>query len=460
MSTSGKPAPGEARSPGISVQELLDREKVPVPEVLRWTRYDYMGSEPIPAERYTSRQFHELEMEKMWPRVWQMVCREEDITEVGDHIVYEIGDWSFLVMRSEPDRIKAFYNACLHRGRQLRTQSGNVSKLRCPFHGFTWGLDGSLQDVPCRWDFPHVNDEEFSLPEARVDTWGGFIFINMDDEAASLADYLQDLPEQFERWDFENRYKRAHVGKIVDMNWKVGVEAFIESFHVLATHPQIMPSTGDTNTQYDVSAETPHYNRMITAMGTPSPHLADNVDPDAIIRSMTRAEDGLKVPEGMTAREFAARMRRQMLEKRTGNDYSDATCSELVDAIQYHVFPNFFPWGGVGDNLIFRFRPWGGPDRALMEVMYLSPCPQDKPRPKPAKMRLLAPDEDWLEALDELGPVAAIFHQDMANMPIVQRGLKTMKTPRLTIANYQESRIRHLHRTLEKYVYGVKIEQA
>ncbi len=223
----------------------------------------------------------------MWPRVWQMVCREEDITEVGDHIVYEIGDWSFLVMRSEPDRIKAFYNACLHRGRQLRTQSGNVSKLRCPFHGFTWDLDGSLQDVPCRWDF-------------------------------------------------ENRYKRAHVGKIVDMNWKVGVEAFI----------------------------------------------------------------------------------------------------------------------------IFRFRPWRGPDRALMEVMYLSPCPQDKPRPKPAKMRLLAPDEDWLEALDELGPVAAIFHQDMANMPIVQRGLKSMKAPRLTIANYQESRIRHLHRTLEKYVYGVKIEQA
>ncbi len=460
MSTSSKPAPGEARSPGVSVQELLDQERVAVPDVLRQTRYDYMGSEPIPAERYTSQHFHELEMDKMWTKVWQMVCREEEIPNVGDHIVYEIGDWSFIVMRSAADRIKAYYNACLHRGRQLRTQPGNVSKLRCPFHGFTWNLDGTLKEVPCRWDFPHIRDEEFSLPEARVDTWGGFVFINMDDDAPSLSEYLQDLPDQFERWDFENRYKRAHVGKVVDMNWKVGVEAFIESFHVLATHPQIMPSTGDTNTQYDVSAETPHYNRMITAMGTPSPHLSDNVDPDAIVRSMTRVEDDLKVPEGMSAREFVGHVRRQMLEQNTGRDFSEATVSELIDAIQYHVFPNFFPWGGYGDNLIYRFRPWGSPNKALMEVMYLAPCPKDAPRPKPAKMRLLGPDEDWVEAFDELGPVAAVFQQDMANMPIVQRGLKSMKTPRLTIANYQESRIRHLHRTLEKYVYGVKLEDA
>lgn len=92
MSTSSKPVPGEARSPGISVQELLDQERVAVPDVLRKTRYDYMGSDPIPAERYTSHAFHELELEKMWTRVWQMVCREEEIPNVGDHIVYEIGD--------------------------------------------------------------------------------------------------------------------------------------------------------------------------------------------------------------------------------------------------------------------------------------------------------------------------------------------------------------------------------
>ena len=460
MTTSSKPSTeGRARSPGISVQELLDAERVPVPEVLRKTGHDDLGSDPIPAERYTSREFHELELEKMWTRVWQMVCREEEIPNVGDHVVYEIGDWSLLVMRSAEDRIQGFYNVCLHRGRLLRTQSGNVAKLRCPFHGFTWNLDGSLREVPCAWDFPHVKPEEFGLPEVKVDTWGGFVFVNMDEHAAPLADYLGDLPEEFAAWDYENRWKRAHVGKIVDMNWKVGVEAFIESFHVLATHPQIMPSTGDTNTQYDVQAGA-HYNRMITAMGTPSPHLGDTVDRDAIIRSMTYSDEKFEIPEGVSAREFVGELRRKMLEESTGRDYSDATVSELLDAIQYWVFPNFFPWGGVTDNLIYRFRPWGGPDKALMEVMFLSPVPEGQPRPKPAKMRLLGDDEDWTDAWDELGPVAAVFQQDMANMPIVHRGLKSMKDGRVTIADYQESRIRHLHHMLERYCYGVELRDA
>ena len=461
MTTSSKKAdaPGTARSPGVTVQELLDAERVPVPDVLRRTGYDYMGSEPIPAERYTSRAFHELELEKLWPRVWQMVCREEEIPNVGDHVIYEIGDTSLLVMRSETGRIQGFYNVCLHRGRLLRTQGGNVSKLRCPFHGFTWNLDGSLREVPCAWDFPHVKAEEFGLPEVRIDTWGGFVFLNMDADAPPLAGYLGDLPGEFEGWDYENRYKRAHVGKVVAMNWKVGVEAFIESFHVLATHPQIMPSTGDTNTQYDVT-EADHFNRMITAMGTPSPHLGDAVDRDAIVRSMTYSNDRPEIPEGMSAREYVGELRRKMLEESTGRDYSGATVSEVVDAIQYWVFPNFFPWGGVTDNLIYRFRPWGGPDRALMEVMFLSPVPEGGPRPKPAPMRLLGEDEDWTDAADQLGPVAAVFQQDMANMPIVQKGLASMKGGQVTIADYQESRIRHLHRLLERYCYGVTVQDA
>jgi phenylpropionate dioxygenase-like ring-hydroxylating dioxygenase large terminal subunit len=451
--------PGEARSEAISVQELLDMEKVPVPPVLRKNYNVHMGSDRLPTARWTDPEFARLEMEKMWTKVWQFACREEHIPDVGDYITYEIGDWSFLVVRTAEDTIKAYWNACLHRGNQLKPEGsqGNASELRCTFHGFTWTLDGDLTDVPCRWDLPHVTDEEYQLPQVRVGTWGGFVFINMDDDAPSLEQYLGDLIPEFERWKFEDKFILNHIAKRVDMNWKVGIEAFAESFHVIATHPQIMPSTADANTQYDVDPQQ-NYNRMITAMAVTSPHLGEIGD-QAIVDSMTpRAhrmgmkEEALQVPDGVTARQFMAEMRRKMVGEARNQDYSQATDSEMLDAIQYFVFPNFFPWGGMGTNIVYRFRPDGlDPNSALMEVFILSDYDQTQPRPEPAAMRLLGEDQEWIEAEDEIGGLAGVFQQDMINMPRVQKGMKSLKRG-VTLANYQESRLRHLHWKIDEYI--------
>ncbi|MDO8433127.1 MAG: Rieske 2Fe-2S domain-containing protein [Candidatus Binatus sp.] len=120
-----------------------------MPEVLR--RENPVSAMPneIPIERYTSRAFFDLEVEKVWKRVWQMACREEDIPNVGDNIVYDIAGMSFVVLRTRPDTIKAYVNACLHRGRLLREQGGcGLAEIRCPFHGFAWNLDGSLKHIP------------------------------------------------------------------------------------------------------------------------------------------------------------------------------------------------------------------------------------------------------------------------------------------------------------------------
>jgi phenylpropionate dioxygenase-like ring-hydroxylating dioxygenase large terminal subunit len=451
--------PGEARSEAISVQELLDLEKVPVPPVLRKNYNVHMGSDRLPTARWTDPEFARLEMEKMWTKVWQFACREEHIPDVGDYVTYEIGEWSFLIVRTAPETIKAYWNACLHRGNQLKPEGthGNATELRCSFHGFTWTLDGELTEVPCRWDFPHVTDEEYGLPEVRVGTWGGFVFINMDDDAPSLEQYLGDLIPEFERWDFENKFILNHIAKRVDMNWKVGIEAFAESFHVIATHPQIMPSTADANTQYDVDPQQ-NYNRMITAMAVTSPHLGEIGD-QAIVDSMTpRAhrmgmkEQTFKVPDGVTARQFMAEMRRKMVGEARNHDYSHATDSEMLDAIQYFVFPNFFPWGGMGTNIVYRFRPDGlNPDSALMEVFILSDYDQSQPRPDPAPMRLLGEDQEWIVAEDEIGGLAGVFQQDMVNMPQVQKGMKSLKRG-VTLANYQESRLRHLHWKIDEYI--------
>lgn len=440
------------------VQDLLDAETRAVPDVLRVDVHPDIGLDRVDAARYTSHAFHRLEVEKMWKKVWQMACREEDIPEAGDYVVYELCEMSFVVVRTESGAIKAFHNSCLHRGRQLKTQDGSDHQLRCPFHGLTWTLDGTLKELPSKWDFPHVDEKKFCLPEARVGTWGGFVFINPDRNAGSLEDYLKPLPEHFKRWKFEDCYKAVHVAKIIRANWKATAEAFMESFHVLDTHPQIMIYTADTNSQYDVFGADGNVNRAIHPMAVPSPRVRDAKDQaivDAIVETSGRMDGGteaLVVPEGQTARQFMADVNRKVFGSMSGDDYSNITDCEVLDALVYNVFPNFAPWGGFNPNIVYRWRPNGDDQNScIMEVMVLMRAPRDKPRPQPVPVHWLGEDELWTAA-PELGALGGIFEQDMGNLPYVQRGLQASATGTVTFAHYQESRIRHFHHLLDKYL--------
>ena len=264
---------GKDRSNGVSWAELLDDDSHPVSPVLRRESPMPPGNTVIPAAAYTSRQWHDMEVDRLWSRVWQMACLEEEIPEVGDYHVYEIAHLSFLIVRTAPDEIKAFNNACLHRGRLLRDEPGKGAKnLRCAFHGWCWNLDGSLKEIPCEWDFPNVDQTTLDLPEAKVGTWQGFVFINPDRDAAPLADFLHGLDEHFELLPFTKRHKRAHIRKIMPVNWKACQEAFMEAYHVVATHPTLMEDLGDANSAYDVFG---NFSRAVSPHAVPSPHLAN-----------------------------------------------------------------------------------------------------------------------------------------------------------------------------------------
>jgi len=451
---------GEARSEGKSVQEMMREERVPSPAHLLEEHYTYVGSDALPVGRYFEQAFFERENQTVWKKTWQMACRLEDIPKVGDNIVYDINDDSLVVVRTTPDEIRAYYNSCLHRARRLREQGGNVTQFRCPYHAFTWDLQGKNIFIPCKWDFPHIDQENFNLPEAKVGIWGGFVFINMDPNCEPLDSYIAPIPDHFKDWNYEGKVKVAHVGKVCNFNWKVGVEAFIESFHVINTHPQILPVTGDANTQYDNYEGSP-VNRMITAFAVPSPHIEKPTEQEmvdamtaSVIRKMGPAAQALmKVPEGATARQFMGEMARKSVSAASGIDLSKATDSEMLDALQYFVFPNFFPWGGYGSNIVYRFRPArNSPDWCLMEVLLIDNPPKDQPRPAPVKMRLLGDDERWADAQAELSTLAAVFEQDFGNMPSVQHGLKASKTGVVELGNYQECRIRDLHRQLDRFM--------
>jgi nitrite reductase/ring-hydroxylating ferredoxin subunit len=442
--------PGRARSKGITYQQLLDTDPFPVPPVLREESPKYLGSEDIPVERYTSRAWHEREVERLWKRVWQFACREEELPHVGSHVVYEIANLSFIVVRSAPGEIRAFYNSCLHRGRQLKDHAGRCTEFRCPFHGFAWRLDGSLLHVPARWDFEHIVDDEFSLPEAKVGTWGGFVFINPDPAAEPLEDWLGDLPRHFARWKLEDRYIQGHVHKVIRANWKIVQEAFCESYHVGGTHPQAVPYLGDVNSQVDIWDS---FARVITPGGTASPLLGWVPTEDEILRYMldirVDEETFISLAEGQTARAASAAAARERWRPVVGDGVDDWSDAEFIDNIDYTVFPNMHPWGAF-NRICYRFRPNGDDHRsAIMEVFLLAPFRGE--RPPPAPTTFLGPDDDWTEA-HELGLLAKVFQQDSYNMPKVQQGLETTVKPGVTLGNYQESKVRWLHQLLSEWV--------
>ena len=436
------------------VQALLDAETRPVPAALRATGDARPATTGVARARYTSRAVHEREIATVWRRVWQMACREEQIPNPGDSLVYEAPGLSLVVVRRAPGDIRAFHNSCLHRGTQLRTRPGPVTELRCPFHGFTWNLDGSFAGMPCPWDFPHVDPASFALPEARVEVWGGFVFVTVDSDAAPLAQYLEILPEHFASWDLGARYLSAHVVRVVPCNWKVALEAFIESYHTVAVHPQLLTTSGDTQTEYDVYDGVRHVNRMITPVGIASEHVPEPVGEQDIVDAMflTKDDPDAAVPDGATARNVLAERTRRRLAEQTGGDYSATSDCEALDAIEYFVFPNFVPWAGYTTPLTYRFRPHGDDHRAaIMDVMLLEPLPVHGPRPAPSPTRQLEAGQRWADA-PELGYLGRILDQDTATLGRVQRGLETEAGGVVTLAREQECRIRHFHATLGEYL--------
>lgn len=448
------------RHPGASYQDIIAADRVPPPPVLAHEHYTFMGNQDLSPDRYSSREFYDREMEHIWRRVWQWACRVEQIPEPGDYYNYNIGKYSILVVRGQDGEIRAFYNACQHRGTKLRTGEGvgYAMEFQCPFHGWTYALDGSLKPIPCAWDFPHVDRDKFGLPQVKVGIWGGFVFINMDPGAPPLEEYLSPLPEHFRNWDLSKRYIGIHVEKDMPCNWKAAVESFMEQYHLRSTHPQLVDVIADTNTQYDVYGD--HVSRFVAAMATPSPEVAEPLSPKEIVDRMIVGDasvdrDEVKIKEGDSPRAVMADHLRRVLGEKAKIDLSGVSDAEMIDPIQYFVFPNFFVWPGVSIPIVYRMRPRGdNPDQSTFELFYLRLIPEGSESPPvPPEPMHLGEDDSFttVPGLDRFS--AETFDQDISNLRAQRDGCKF--TPKgLTLATYQEIRLRHLNRTVDRYLAG------
>lgn len=438
-------APGMARCPGPSTRDIIFADNDAPPAVLTAESYTFRGDADIGFDRYTSPEFFDSEMKRLWPRVWQWACREEHIPEPGDYITYDVGPYSVLIVRTEAGAVKAYRNACMHRGTQLKPSEsqGFSPQLRCPFHGWTWTLDGALKSIPCRWDFPHVTDAAFSLPEVSVGLWGGFVFINLDRAAAPLEDQLGVLPEHFSgRWDIAGRTIALHLQKELPTNWKAAQEAFLEAYHIVETHAQALPTAGDANAQYDVFGT--YVSRFVHTLGYPSPHHQEAQTQQQIIEKMGHV--GVELTANETARGKAAEILRQRLGERWQIDLAAYSVSEMVDSIEYHLFPNMCLFPGVSLPMIYRFRPIGmDPGRTLFDLIFLRPLAPGEARPLPPDPVRLTVEQSYAEAPGMDPHLAAVFDQDTGNLAMQYKGFLASEKPGQTLGNYQEVRIRHLH---------------
>jgi phenylpropionate dioxygenase-like ring-hydroxylating dioxygenase large terminal subunit len=416
----------------------------------------------VPKEPFISPEYAKLEAERLWPRVWQVACREQEVANVGDYVEYTIVDQSVFVVRTEQGTLKAFLNSCLHRGTQLKHGCGNAKEIRCRYHAWRWNLDGSIKEVTDAFDFDPacITPESLQLPECQVDTWGGFVFVNMDPDAETLRDFLGPIADSPEGRYLETmRFERSR-STTVAANWKTALGAFTDGYHFSGTHPQLLYYVDDTTYIYETFEKQSRM--VIVGQGKPSPKLGDlDLENKDVLLAWVADLHELKLfndeqaaalaatihtlPPEVTPLQFMSSLTRSASED-AGIDTTGIGDDHLIgeNVSDWFIFPNSCTPMTALSVFYIRFRPDGlDHESCIIDVWNLRTYPPGT-----------APDTwprevypDWREH-DGWG---RIFLQDLQNVPNVQKGMHTRSRDRL-ICGRQEIAMWNTIRVVEQYV--------
>jgi choline monooxygenase len=196
-------------------------------------------TETLPYRWYTDSEVFELERERLFARSWQYAGHVGELAQPGSYFTLRTGDVPLVVVRDRDGELRAFINVCRHRGAEVVSGAGRCTTLQCHYHAWTYGLDGALRAAPRSDGDPGFDRETLGLRPALVDTWGPFVFVNADADAAPLADTLGTLPELVRDagLDVDALVFHSRVPYSLEANWKVAVENFLECYHCAVAHP-------------------------------------------------------------------------------------------------------------------------------------------------------------------------------------------------------------------------------
>jgi len=193
----------------------------------------------LPASWYSDPAILDLELERIFGRTWQYAGVVEQVSEPGAFITCRAGVTPVLVVRGRDDELRAFVNVCRHRGHEVASGCGKRETLQCPYHAWTYDLDGSLRKAPRSEREPGFDNADWSLCPVLVDTWGPLVFVNADLGAAPLSETLGDLPAEITRRGLDPAgfdYKGRSRELLIEANWKIVVENFLECYHCPVAH--------------------------------------------------------------------------------------------------------------------------------------------------------------------------------------------------------------------------------
>lgn len=420
----------------------------------------------IPTQAYLSADYARAERDRLWRKVWQMACREEEIPEVGDYYTYDILDDSIIVVRTAPDKIAAFHNVCMHRGRRLTEGCGRAKRFLCRFHAWSWNLDGSNAGVTRREGYGgKLDPEDIRLREVRVDTWAGYVFVNMDPDCEPLDQFLGEAKRMLDPFRLDLMRYRWRRWLNFPCNWKVAIEAFNEGYHVLGTHPQITrfspkPTYSVAHGQHAMFGSAAKEGvggatggaagaaDMRIGLAHSLNQLWDEVNGTAT-QTMVDVANRLvdELPEGTPAAEVQAHFMKRTIEEdaKLGIEWPQIDPDHFVAAgTDWHVFPNTVIIQGPTFALCYRARPSANydPDSCIFEVYTLQRFPEgQEPRPE----NLYTP-----EVTEE--NYRKVLCQDFSNMGEVQKGMKSMAFAGARPHPVEEQAVINFHRQLAAYM--------
>jgi carnitine monooxygenase subunit len=419
----------------------------------------------IPVRRYYDPEFFELEREHLWRHVWQMACRLEEIPELGDYVEYKNLGKSVIIVRTKAG-VKAFHNACRHRGVQLASDRGNcrVKGFVCPFHGWRWNMEGENTFVYGRklFDEAELDQLDIDLVPCRIELWGGCAFINFDNNAPALQESLGPVTQRMGDRNVADLKMEWWYQTVLPTNWKLAMEAFMEGFHVMRTHPQLSTRTLPTAARYGVDkgagpmlppdSAKAMVSEIIRSLRLLSDGMGGMVHPDEIAIAQELA-GSMELPEDIEAAGmlFNQRLMQEVTSRGRARgmnvpDLLDVSAKHPFNPVEY-MFPNYFLLPTLSAMSGYRIRPLT-PETCLFELWSLAFLPDDPARAPVLPKVLPYNSEEFPE----------IPRQDYSNLPLQQLGLHAEGFEFMRLAGKVEGMISNYQRLIDGYLASLEPE--
>jgi phenylpropionate dioxygenase-like ring-hydroxylating dioxygenase large terminal subunit len=407
-------------------------------------------------ERYFDPDFFRMEAELLWPRVWQMACRLEEIPHANDFAEYQVLDQSVIVVRTDDLGVRAFQNACRHRGARVVEGRGSCEGgFTCPFHGWCYGPDGVNSFVPRARTFSEHNlrPDDLDLVPVRCEAWGGCAWINLDRDAPPLRRCIEPAASTLDAWKVASLRAEWWLACRLPVNWKLAVEAFVESYHVVESHPQLVIPT-----RYGIREGAPFDPRKfvdadIQYLRAMSQGMAGMVHANDVRIAEGLRDIELPADSGLATATWNRALNDAVTSWHRDRGADIPNLNELadqgIDQEFFHCFPHYFVLPMYSSASSYRFRPLG-PEETLMDIWSLTRYPDG------AEPETPAPPEPWEPDDPRWPPIPA---QDFSNLPRQQRGLHARGFEYMRLSSGLEGHISNFERTIDGFLAGLAHEK-